>query len=90
MNKAISVLNKTNPISAEQALELILEALRELVDYELAVVMGFEDKNVLKVRKAIGPLSSKLLDDFTINLNMRKDIARILDERKAFLFDENI
>lgn len=90
MNKAISVLNKTNPISAEQALELILEALRELVDYELAVVMGFEDKNVLKVRKAIGPLSSKLLDDFTINLNKRKDIARILDERKAFLFDENI
>ncbi|UTC66085.1 MULTISPECIES: sigma 54-interacting transcriptional regulator [unclassified Treponema] len=90
MNKAISVLNKTNPISAEQVLELILEALRELVDYELAVVMGFEDKNVLKVRKAIGPLSSKLLNSFTINLNMRKDIARILDERKAFLFDENI
>ncbi|UTC62011.1 sigma 54-interacting transcriptional regulator [Treponema sp. OMZ 788] len=88
MNKAIPVLNKTNPISAEQVLELILEALRELVNYELAVVMRFEDNNILKVRKALGPLSSKLLEDFTINLNSRKDIAKILSEKKAYLFDE--
>lgn len=77
-----------SPISPEHALEVILEALHELVNYELAVVMGFESQNMLKVRKAIGPLYSKDLDDFTINLTARKDIAKILAEKKAHLFDE--
>ena len=67
-----------SPISPEHALEVILEALHELVNYELAVVMGFESQNMLKVRKAIGPLYSKDLDDFTINLTARKDISKIL------------
>ena len=78
-----------SPISAEHALEVILEALHELVNYELAVVMGFESRDTLRVRKAIGPLYSKALDNFTINLSTRKDIARILAKRQAHLFDEN-
>lgn len=77
-----------NPISPEQALEVILEALQELVNYELAVVMGFENQDTLKVRKATGPLYSKVLDDFTINLTARKDIAEILSRKKTHLFDE--
>ena len=78
-----------SPISAEHALEVILEALHELVNYELAVVMGFESRDTLRVRKAIGPLYSKALDNFTINLSTRKDIARILAKRQAHIFDEN-
>lgn len=77
-----------NPISPEQALEVILEALQELVNYELAVVMGFENQDTLKVRKATGPLYSKVLDNFTINLTARKDIAEILSRKKTHLFDE--
>ncbi len=90
MSNDISVFNPVGPISAEEALELILQALRELVDYELAVVMAFENQSTLRVRKAIGPLSSKVLENFTINLNSRKDIAYILQKRETHLFDESI
>jgi len=69
-------------------MELVLEALRELIDYELAVVLSLDDGNRLRVRKAVGPLYTKRLDGFSISLDQRRDLAGIIRERVPHLFDE--
>lgn len=75
-------------LSPDRTLEIVLEALRELVDYELAVVLGLEDGSLLRVRKASGPLYTKRLDGYAISLDDRDDLARIIGQRSPHLFDE--
>ena len=76
-------------INPEKVLEIILESLYRLVDYELAVVMGVNDNKVLKVLKADGPLYISELDRFEISLSKRTDIAGLLENRKTHLFKED-
>ncbi len=76
-------------INPEKVLEIILESLYRLVDYELAVVMGVSDNKVLKVLKANGPLYISELDKFEISLSKRTDIAGLLEKKHAHLFKED-
>ena len=62
------MLNFPVSFTPEYTMDLILEALRELVEYELAVVLSMENETTLKVSRARGPLYSRLLDDFRISL----------------------
>ncbi len=70
-------------------MDLILDVLKNMVEYELAVVLSIEDDEILKVRKAKGPLYTHKLDDFEISLNYRKDLKKIIDNRKTYLFKED-
>ncbi len=76
------------PLSPERTMELILEALRELIDYELAVVLGLEGADKLRVRKAVGPLYTQRLEGFSISLEKRRDLAGIISSREPHLFRE--
>ncbi|MDC7234776.1 MAG: sigma 54-interacting transcriptional regulator [Spirochaetales bacterium] len=77
------------PSSLEKLLELILQAVSELVDFELAVILKLSDSNHLVVQKAVGPLAGGDLLTYKIDLRQRKDIARILNINEPYLFDEN-
>ncbi len=76
-------------INPEKVLDIILESIYRLVDYELAVVMGVSDGKMLKVLKADGPLYISELDRFEISLSKRTDIAGILQKGETHLFRED-
>ena len=53
-------------LDPDQTLDIVLESLAELVDYELAVVLGVSPEGQLTVRKARGPLYTTQLDGYRI------------------------
>jgi len=73
----------------DRVLEIVFQSFKELVDYELAVVLSIEQENVLRVRKAFGPLAVPALDHFSINLDQRKDISEILQSKQSKLFHQS-
>lgn len=76
------------PGSADKVLELILTALRDLVDYELAVILKLTEADTLTVQKAQGPLVSERIKDFSVDLNRRRDLAQIIRFDQPYLFNE--
>lgn len=76
-------------LNPERTVEIVLAALRELVEYELAVVLSYEDDQQLKVKKADGPLNTSKLDSFTISLQDRRDIAKLINHKEPYLFRED-
>ncbi len=81
--------NIQNYFSVDQALEIILEAINETVSFELAVVLSLEENNTLRVRHAKGPLVSKELEHYRIDLKQRRDIYDILQQGKVQLLDDD-
>lgn len=77
-----------SPVSTDKVLELILNALRDLVDYELAVILKLTEGNILTVQKAQGPLVNERIKDYSIDLNHRRDLARIIRLDQPHLFNE--
>ncbi len=67
-------------------MDLVLDSLKELIDYELAVVLSFEGRGRLKVRTMKGPLASKKLEGYTISLERRADLASLLSSGLPRLF----
>jgi len=78
-----------NFFSSEQALGMILDAIHNVVNYELAVVLSLTDRSTLKVLQAKGPLVNEALKLYTINLRQRSDINRILHQKKVRLLDDD-
>jgi transcriptional regulator with GAF, ATPase, and Fis domain len=76
-------------LAPEGTMDIVLESLRELVDYELAVVLSYADDGRLWVRTAKGPLASSRLKGYSISLDQRKDLAVLLASGKARLFLTN-
>jgi len=74
--------------SPEDSMKLVLEALHDLVDYELAVVLGFDGSDSLKVHTAAGPLSVPSLRSFSLSLSNRPDIRQFLSQGQPKLFKE--
>ena len=74
--------------SVEELLDIILKALNDLVEYELAVILKLKNKETLTVQKARGPLSSEEIEHFQINLASRRDIADMIARREPYLFPE--
>ena len=73
-------------LSPERTLEIILESIGELVDYELAVVLGYDGEGRLVVRKTRGKLATARLDAYSISLERRPDLAMIIDQGRPRLF----
>ena len=82
------VASPVQRLDPEHTLELVLEALGELIDYELAVVLGLEGPELLRVRKTAGPLAGPGFKDFAIALRDRGDLARIMEKGEPRLFSE--
>lgn len=82
--------NHTIDIHPERVLELILQSLKDLLHYELAVILKLDDSRHLSVRKADGPLVNNKLKSFQIDLNKRLDIAEIMSNDAPFLFSQEI
>ncbi len=78
-----------NPLKAEEFLDLILKALSDLVDYELAVILKMQSSTVLAVQKARGRLLPEKLSDYSISLNERSDIALLMKGNEPYLFRED-
>lgn len=85
-NLSLSALSALSP---ERTMGIVLEALHELVDYELAVVLGYDGEDTLRVHTATGPLRIPALRDYAISLSRRPDIAGILDRGEPYLFRED-
>ena len=86
---ALSLGMRTQLLQPDRVLEIVFQSLKELIDYELAVVLSIEQGNMLKVRKAFGPLAVPSLEHFSINLDQRADIAVILESKQPKLFDQS-
>jgi transcriptional regulator with GAF, ATPase, and Fis domain len=74
-------------LEPERTMEIVLESLRELVVYELAVILIREGDDGLRVRKAMGPLARPRLIGFAISLRERPDLERLMAEGMPRLFD---
>ena len=72
----------------EQILHLILEALSNVVEYDLAVILKLVDTDTLAVEQARGRLLSPLLRNYRIDLKKRSDIAEIIRRQTPVLFNE--
>jgi transcriptional regulator with GAF, ATPase, and Fis domain len=76
--------------SADKVLELILTALRDLIQYDLAVILKLTEGNTLRVQKAQGPLVNERIKDLHIDLNQRSDLANIIRYDQPYLFSDQI
>ncbi len=74
---------------AEEFLQIILNALKDLVDYELAVILKFRDATTLDVQKADGPLLNEKIARFSIDLENRKDLAELINRKQPYVFPED-
>lgn len=82
--------NDIMEVHPERILELILESLQDLINYELAVILKLNDKNQLVVEKALGVLVNDKIHTFKIDLHERPDLASILTNIKPHLFSDKI
>ena len=82
------MMNSKPVINYDTVLELILSALNEVVNYELAVILRLTDTNILSVQKALGVIRTNELKDYTLDLEKRRDLAGIMERREPYLFSE--
>ena len=75
-------------LAPEGTMGIVLDALRELINYELAVVLEYDGKDTLRVHTASGPLSGPRLARFSLSLANRPDLADLLAEGQPHLFAE--
>lgn len=87
MQKTLALEEKMGltPISAMDA---ALEAIKEVVPYELAVILSLDDEKKLKVRYAKGIYDLSKLKNFEINLLERPDIAQALSSGETQVVKE--
>ncbi len=76
-------------LSPERTMEIVLEALSEVVNYELAVVLSLESDKLLRVRKAQGPLNTPKLRDYRLSLDKHQEIAEIIERGRVHLFEDH-
>lgn len=82
-----SLLSKEIWLDPSQAIDIVLESLRELVEYELAVVLEYASPSRLRVRKAAGPLASSRFRNYEISLDERSDLAGLMQSTAPHLFE---
>ena len=71
-------------------MEIVLEAINQIVSYELAVVLSLEEDNCLHVRQARGPLVSPRLKEHVIPLEKHREIAEIIEKGSVHLFHDDV
>ncbi len=88
MNNINLTIDESLLLTPQQTMETVLEAIKEVIPYDLAVIMSKETNNSLKVRYASGPLKNDRLMRFAIELGERPDISKALDLGEVQLVEE--
>ena len=65
-------------LNPEKAMSIVLEAIQEVIPFELAVIMSLEKGNMLQVRFSSGVLNSDKLANQVISADNRPDIRAVL------------
>jgi transcriptional regulator with GAF, ATPase, and Fis domain len=80
--------NESLYLSPHKTMEIVLEAINEIIPYEMAVILSREADNNLKVRFARGPLVTDSINQFEIALKNRPDLQEVLNIGKVKLVEE--
>jgi transcriptional regulator with GAF, ATPase, and Fis domain len=80
--------NEAVYLSPNRTMGIVLDAINEIIPYELAVILSKEADDSLKVRFARGPLATDNLKDFQIELKTHPDISEVMDIGKVKLVEE--
>lgn len=75
-------------LSPGRTMEIVLEAINEIIPYELAVILNLEDEGSLKVKFAKGSLINEKLKSFEILLENRPDIREVMNKGSVKLVEE--
>lgn len=75
-------------LSPEKTMEIVLDTIKEIIPYELAVILSKENDNFLKVRYARGPLASDKLRSFEIKIEENPIIMEVLQTGKVKVVEE--
>ncbi len=75
-------------LSPQKTMEIVLDAISEIIPYELAVILSRESDNNLKVRFAHGPLASEKLKNFGLRIKQHPEIEEVLQTGKVKLVEE--
>jgi transcriptional regulator with GAF, ATPase, and Fis domain len=75
-------------LSPHKTMGIVLDAINEIVPYELAVILSKEPDNNLKVRYARGPLVSEKINEYRISLSSHPDIEEVLKLGEVKLVEE--
>ncbi|MBA4406919.1 AAA family ATPase [bacterium] len=77
-------------LSPTKTMEIVLDAISEIIPYELAVILSKESDENLYVRYARGPLLNNEIKNFFIPLKNRPDLVEVLDNGKVKLVEDTI
>ncbi|MEW6709687.1 MAG: sigma 54-interacting transcriptional regulator, partial [Candidatus Riflebacteria bacterium] len=75
-------------MSPKKAMGIILEAIQEVIPYELAVIMSLEPDRQLQVRYCSGILCDEKLHRRIIKIDDREDLIKALSSGKVLLVKE--
>lgn len=90
MNVQEIVQSESFFLSPSKTMEIVLDAISEIIPYELAVILSKESDENLYVRYARGPLLNDGVKNYFIPLKSRPDLVEILDNGKVKLVEETI
>jgi len=88
MNSHTIALDRSMYLSPQKTMEIVLDTIREIIPYDLAVILSKEVNDHLKVRYARGPLVSEKLQAYEFELKDRPDIAGVLADGNVKLVAE--
>jgi transcriptional regulator with GAF, ATPase, and Fis domain len=80
--------NSIRLLTPQNTMDVVLEAIQEVIPYELAVILSKEIDNKLKVRFTKGTVDQTKLSDYEIKLDERPDLAKVLNIGSVRLVDE--
>ncbi len=78
-NYESELIESLNYLTPQNTMDVVLDAIQEVIPYELAVILSKEVDNKLKVRYLKGPLKSNELGEYEIGLDQRPDLAKVLN-----------
>jgi len=82
------IQNELTYLSPQKTMEIVLDALNDIIPYELAVILSKEANDNLKVRYARGQLVRENLKEYEIKIKDRPDIAEVLLDGHVKLVEE--
>ncbi|MEW6061012.1 MAG: sigma 54-interacting transcriptional regulator, partial [Bacteroidota bacterium] len=75
-------------LSPQKTMELVLDAINEIIPYELAVILSKETEKNLRVRYSRGPLATEKINNFELNLETHPEIVDVLKTGKVKVVEE--
>lgn len=88
MAEQTSAIETALYLTPQKTMEIVLEAIEEIIPYELAVILSKESDTKLKVRFARGKLVTDALKQYELYLPSRPDIQEVLFHGTVKLVDE--